>query len=324
MERMKRFSRSVFLSLTILLTVLAFAGISSSAEKFPSREITIIVPYTAGGPTDLTTRALIEYLRKEFSVPVVAENRPEANSVKGVVDVYKAKPDGYTLLANLVTRNAQMEVVYKPPYKILDMTYLAAFGTSPMYVVVREDSPYKKLKDLVEASKKKSLNCSVAGMGSMQHLGAMILKREVGVDLEVVPFKGSAPAMMALLGGNVDLATMEELTVVLQKEKVRVLAIFFGKRSESFPNVPTFKELGYDVPIPDPVLGIVGPPGLPEDIRKILSDALVKAIKNPEFISKLEKIGYTGIYLSGPEYHAAAETSYKLVEGYKDIFMEKK
>jgi len=324
MKAMKGFRWSVLFSFIVVLILSAYGGISSSAEKFPSREIIIVVPYAAGGVTDLSTRALAEYLKKELGVPVVVENRPEAASVKGIVDVYKAKPDGYMLLANTIARFAQMEVAYKTPYKILDMTYLAAFVGSPMYVVVREDSPYRKLQDLAEASKKKSLNCSITGVGGITHLGAMVLKKKVGVDLEVVPFKGSAPAIMALLGGNVDLTTLDELTVLLHKEKVRILAIFSDKRSEKCPDVRTFKELGYDVPAPNPATGICGPPGLPGEISKILSDGLVKAIKNPEFIAKSEKTGNTPIYLSGPEFRIAAETSYKLMEEYKDILVEKK
>jgi tripartite-type tricarboxylate transporter receptor subunit TctC len=130
--------------------------------------------------------------------------------------------------------------------------------------------------------------------------------------------------MMALLGGNVDVICVEDLTTSLQKEKVRPLGISSPKRSPKFPNVPTFQELGFDVPVMNSLQGITGPPGLPEEIRKVLSDALAKAIKNPELMKKIDALGANPIYMTGPEFSAAATTSYKLVEEYKDLFIETK
>jgi tripartite-type tricarboxylate transporter receptor subunit TctC len=177
---------------------------------------------------------------------------------------------------------------------------------------------------LVDASKKKSLNCGLPGMGSLAHLQAMVLKKKVGMDFEIVPFKGGAPNMMALLGGNVDFICIDDLTTSLQKDKVRSLGISSGKRSPKFPTVPTFKELGFDMPVMNSLQGITGPPNLPEDIRKVLSDAMERAIKNPEFIKKTDTLGPTPVYMAGPEFKAAGTASYKLVDEYKELFVEKK
>ena len=308
----------------VALVFLLWAGPGSTAERFPSREIVIIVPYQAGSSTDLATRILAEYLRKDLNTPVVVENRAEANGVKGVVDVYKAKPDGYTLLCNLFPRNAQMEIVYKAPYKILELSYLFAFQRQDMLLAVMKDSPYKTVKDLIEASKQKPLNCSIGGMGSRSHLVAMMLKRKMGMEFEVVPFKGNAPAVTALLGGHVDLSTADDIAVLQHKDKLHLMAIFHDERTSKFPDVPTFKELGYEFPIVSAFHGIAGPPGLPEEIRKTLSDALAKVIKNPEFSNKIDKLGATPIMKSGAEFRAMAESSYKVVEEYKDVFREEK
>ncbi len=324
MNRSKRMGEAVLLSVIVVFSAIMVAGVSSGAEKFPSREIVVVVPFPAGGPQDLGARVATEFLQKELKVPVVVENRPEAGSVKGVLDVYKAKPDGYLLLSTLFPRYGQTEIVYKAPYKILEMTYLAAFNQSDQLLVVSSDSPYKTLKDLIEASKKKSLNCGLPGMGSLGHLNAMVIKKKVGIDFEIVPFKGGAPNMMALLGGNVDFICVDDLTTSLQKDKVRPLGISSPKRSPKFPNVPTFKELGFDMPVMNSLQGITAPPGLPEESRKLLSDALTKAIKNPEFIKKTDALGPTPIYMAGPEFKAAATASYKLVEEYKDLFIEAK
>jgi tripartite-type tricarboxylate transporter receptor subunit TctC len=315
-------------SITFLLVnfFIALAG-SQAAEKFPSREITMIVQFAPGGSVDLTARVLAEHLKKELGVPVVVENRSEAGGVKGALDVYKAKSDGYTLLANLLPRNAQTEIIYKPPFKILEMTPLAGFHKMYQLVAVQKDSPHKTLKDLIDASKKKSLNAAITGMGSGSHLLAMILKRKLGMNLEVVPFKGSAPAITALLGGNADFAPSDILTAYLHKDKLRALAVFSEKRLAKFPDAPTIKELGYATVDPEAAVstqGISGPPALPPETRNILSEALARAIKNPELVERVEKMGPNILYLSGPEFHAVAQSSFKLVEEYKDIFQEQK
>ncbi len=321
---MKRRNGFVLLSFLAVLSVLMVAGVGLGAEKFPSREIIVVVPFPAGGPQDLPARVVAEFLQKELKVPVVVDCRPEAGSIKGILDVYKAKPDGYLLLSTLFPRYSQTEIVYKTPYKILEMTYLAAFNQQDQLIVVTSASPYKTLKDLIEASKKKFLNCGLPGMGSLAHLNAMVLKKKAGFDFEIVPFKGGAPNMMALLGGNVDFICIDELTTSLQKDKVRGLGISSEKRSPKFPNVPTFKELGLDMPVLSALQGITGPPHLPEEIRKVLSDGLERTIKNPEFMKKIEALGPTPVYMAGPEFKAAGTASYKLVEEYKELFVETK
>jgi tripartite-type tricarboxylate transporter receptor subunit TctC len=315
-------------SITFLLVSLFIVlAESPAAEKFPSREITMVVQFAPGGSVDLTARVLAEHLKKELGVPVVVENRSEAGGVKGALDVYKARPDGYTLLANLLPRNAQTEIIYKPPYKILEMTALAGFHKMYQLVAVQKDSPHKTLKDLIDASKKKSLNAAITGMGSGSHLLAMILKRKLGINLEVVPFKGSAPAITALLGGNADFAPTDVLTAHLHKDKLHPLVVFSEKRLAKFSDVPTIKELGYvnvDAEAAVSIQGISGPPGLPPETRKILSDALARAINNPELVDRVEKMGPSILYLSGPEFHAVAKSAFNLVEEYKDIFQEQK
>ncbi|OGP62766.1 MAG: hypothetical protein A2169_13175 [Deltaproteobacteria bacterium RBG_13_47_9] len=324
MKRRKRGIYTLSLGLIAIWTFLTFTGISFAAEKFPSREIIIVIQYKAGGPIDLITRVLAEYLKKELGVPIIVENRIEGAAIKGLLDVYRAKPDGYTLLANLLPRNAQMEIVYKAPYKILELTYLPAFYKLEGFLIVNSESPYKTLKDLIEASKKKSLNAGTCGQGSRSHLEMMLLKKKVGVDLEVVPFNGCAPSMMALLGGHIDLMASEAPAMLLQGGKIRPLAIYSDQRHKKFPGVPTFKELGYDLPAEYTMYGLSGPPGMPEDICKILTDAMSRALKNPELIKKFEDMGAPPIYLSGPEFHAVVKSMYKLIEEYKDIFIEKK
>ena len=324
MNRYKLLTQWVLGGLISVSSILATATTAPAAEKFPSREIVVTVSQAAGGSSDLTARLVAEYLKKDLGVPVIVENNTDAGGAKGIMDIYRGKPDGYSLLANLLPRNAQTEVVYKVPYKILELTYIAAYLKQYQFVTVGKDSPYKTLKDLAEASKKRRLNCSITGMGSLSHLDAILLEQKIGIKVDVVPFKGGAPAMLALLGGNVDLTTVEDFQVLLHREKVRPLAIFSEDRSQKFPDVPTLKELGYyNVPATSSVLGISGPPGLPDEIRKILTDSLTKTIKNPEFSSKIEKMGPTCIFMSGSEFHAVAESFYKLIQEYKDMLLEK-
>jgi tripartite-type tricarboxylate transporter receptor subunit TctC len=326
MRRMKGFSGSMLFGLMVVLIVLASAGASSSAEKFPSREIAIMAPTAPGGMFEMTGRVLAEYLRKELGVPVIIECRPEAAGIKGILDVFNAKPDGYMLFVNSDFRNALQGILLNPPYKILDSTYLGAYQGGSLQVSVSKGSPYKTLEDLKEASKKKSLNCSLAAIGSFGHWGAIILKKIVGVNLEVVPFKGGPQQMTAVLSGNVDLTVADDLATQQFIEKIRLLAITTENRSKKFPGVPTFKELGYDLPggAGETYQGLNGPPGLPEEVRKILSDALEKVVKNPEFIDKIEKMGMDPIYMPGPKQRIVAENFAKIAREYKDMFVEKK
>jgi tripartite-type tricarboxylate transporter receptor subunit TctC len=319
MQRKKGFA---WLGFLVVLSVLIGAGSCLAAEKFPSREIIIVVPFPAGGPQDFGARVLAEYmnLTKELGVNVLVENRPEAAAVKGILDVYKAKPDGYLLLSTLFPSFAQKEVVYNSPYKILDMTYLAAFNQSDQFVVVNSTSPYKTFKDLVEASKKKSLNCGTSVIGSLSHLTALVVKQKTGINYEIVPFKGSAPNIMALLGDNVDLINVEDLTLSQQGDKVRPLGISSDKRSPKFPSVPTFKELGFNVPVMNSLQGISGPPGLPDEVINTLTSVLNKAIHNPAFIKKINEAGAGPIYMNAAEFKAAAKSAYALIDEYKAVF----
>jgi tripartite-type tricarboxylate transporter receptor subunit TctC len=310
------------LSLMTVLSVSVLMGVNNAADKFPSKEITIVVAFSAGGPADITTRLLAEPLSKELGVPVIVENIPEASGVKGITKVYRAEPDGYTLLHTLFPRHAQTEIVYKAPYKILDMTYLAGYLKDDMYVIVRKESPYKTYVDLMNASKKKSLNCAISGFGSMAHLCALEMKKSMGLNMEVVPFKGSAPAVIAVLGGHVDFGTDNEPSLLTHREELRPLLIFSDKRSEKFPDVPTFKENGFVVTDIHPAMGITGPPGLPAEIQRILSDALARAIKTPSFVSRINKISTHG-YMSGAEFRSVGVSLYQLVNDYKDIFKKK-
>lgn len=305
------------------LTLYGGLGSAAAAERFPSREIVMIIQFSPGGNTDVNARILAPYLQKELGVPVVVENRPEAGGVKAITDVYRARPDGYTLLLNVFPQNAQKELLFAVPFKILEFTYLAGFTRSDMFISVGKDSPFKTLKDLIEFSKKKSLNVSVSQLGSSGHLNAMILKKRVGVDLEVVPYPGEAQAVTALLGGHVDVLSSTDTTVWLQKERVRPLVVLSAKRTPRFPEVPTLKELGYDI-MSDSQVGLSGPPGLPSGVHKVLSDALAKAIQNPEVAAKLQAAGSVLYYAPGSEFHAAAKAAYNLVIEYKDIFQEQK
>lgn len=319
---MKDRKKVLWLGILVIFTVLTAVGTGAAADTFPSREIIIVVPFSAGGPQDTGARILAEYINQtgELGVKVIVENRPGAGAVKGILDVYKAAPDGYLLLSTLFPSFAQKEVVYNAPYKILDMTYLAAFNQSDQFIVVNSTSPYKSLKDLVEASKKKSLNCGTSVIGSLSHLTALVIKKKAGINYEMVPFKGSSQNIMALLGDNVDCITIEDLTMSRQGTKVRPLGISSDKRSPRFPDVPTFKEFGFEVPVMNSLQGISGPPGLPDNVAKILMRVLDKAIHNPDFIKKIEGVGAGPMYMNAAEFKAAAEASYAMINEYKDFF----
>ena len=309
----------------LLITgAMLFVGASiAAAQSFPSTEITVVVPYQPGGSVDLSARLIAESMQKQFKVPVIVENRSEAGGMTAIGNVYRGKPDGYTLLATNLPAHIQPEVVYKSPFKLLDLTYIGGFVRVDMLLVVKKDAAYQTLKDVVEASKKKSMNASITSMGSLGHLTLLSLKKQAGLQVEGIPFRGNVPATTALAGGNVDISVLDEIIVGLHSDKIRAIASFSETRLPKYPQAPTAKELGYDISGYS-LIGYTAPPGTPESVRRVLADAVAKAVNDAEVSAKAEKLGVTVHYIPGAEFLAAARRFHSVVSESKDLFVEKK
>ncbi len=261
------------------------------ALDFPKKPILVVVPYMAGGTTDLATRGLAEAAKKHFGQPVIVENRPGGGSAIGVGSIVGKDPDGY-LLSVAVEGLHRTSYINKLSFDtVKDVTPIMQFCGYIFGIWVKADSPFKTLKDLIDYAKVNpgKITYMASGIGGGGHIATEELAYHAGVKFTLVPSKGDAEATTALLGGHIDVgACTSGLVPLLKAGKVRLLAIYTEKRAEMLPNIPTATEFGYKVAHNNPIT-ILGPKGMPKDILKALHYGFRKAIDEPSFRATLEK-----------------------------------
>jgi len=309
---MRRGKKWVLPSLVFAIIILLLSGWSDqvqSQEKYPTRAIDIIVPFSPGGSTDLATRVVADYLKKKWGVPVNVINKPGGNTVPACLDLYSAVPDGYTLLADNNSSSSMLEIAVKNlPLKIMDRTFIAVTTITPMMLIVPSTSPIKSLKDLEAEAKKNPENLTWASVGGTagQDVVTRQFLKAIGVDVlktRPVMVVGGAQAVVLTAGGHVVLGSGSPSTAIpaIRGGTVRALAITSRTRYPDLPNVPTFKELGYPTVNYLWWIGISGPPKLPSYIFDIWDKTSQEMLKDPEIISKLGKVGTIPFYLNARE-----------------------
>lgn len=282
---------------------------ADALAQYPERPITIVVPYPAGGVTDLTARALADSLSRHLPQPAVVLNRPGAGATIGGGAVASAAPDGYTLgffpLAAAVPEVFRFR--YTAPYSTTDLKPIAAVAATAMSFAVKADSPLQSMKDVVELAKKS--NGLMIGTPGPQTLPSMIMvqmsKRE-GVKLEDAAFGGDAKTLPALLGGHIQVGAIDyaALKSSVEAGKIRVLAVCTESRVDFLPNVPTVQELGYPLPYVSS-LGLFGPKALPPDLVKKLEELVARITREPEFINKMKSLSIQTAYKNSAAYEQA-------------------
>jgi tripartite-type tricarboxylate transporter receptor subunit TctC len=293
--------------------------VSGFAADFPKKPITIVVNQPAGDGVDLTTRVFAQSLQEQFKVPIIVQNITEGGGMKGVQMVFEAKPDGYTLLANLGTRNIQGELVYRAPYKILEFTSIIGLTKVSMGVAARKEAPFNTLSELKALSQKKPISAGTSGVGSLAHFLFLRLKEEGGISMEAIPFRGHSPSATALMGGHIDISVISCSYAVIDLDRLKLICTFGRERSEFFPNFPTALEQGYNITVED-TTGILAPPKLPKEIATFLETAFAKAISTPEVKEKLKRLGRILSKSSGEAYHKELMETYSSVDKYKAVF----
>ncbi len=288
--------------------LLLFAS-SSALAQFPERPIQLMVAFPAGGSTDIGARVVASIAEKILGKPMVVVNRGGAGGQVGWTELARAKPDGYYLgYINLPATNT---VVLDPERK-------ANFGVDafqpiinqvldPGIIWVRADSPYKTLKDLVDAAKKSpnTVRAATTGILSDDHLAILMMEEAApGAIFRIVHLAGGTDQLKEVLGGNVDCAfdNVGSVAPRARAGELRVLAVMDHQRSKFLPDVPTTKELGYPTVISSSTRGIAAPKGLPPAVLKALEAALKKAMEDPEHIQKLEAAGLAVKIMVGAEY----------------------
>ena len=283
------------------------------AAGYPDRLITFICPWPAGGTADVTMRALCQVAAKQLGQTIVVDNRTGASGMLGLKALATAKPDGYTIgqIPISVTRFAQLGTVQIDPLK--DLSYIARTSGQTFGIAVRTDAPWKTLKDFVAAAKATpgKLTYGSAGIGGATHVGMEEFALAAGIQLNHIPYKGGAPALQDLLGGQIDaLADSSSWTPHVKAGKLRLLATWGEKRSNDFPDVPTLRDQGFNVVVDAPN-GIGAPKGLDPAVAQRLRDAFKVAAASPEFAAACEKIDAPLMYLDAPDYEKYVAAAYK-------------
>ena len=288
------------------LTLAMGAGMAHAA--YPERPITMIVPWGAGGGTDATARMIAALLEKELDNPVNVVNRTGGNGVVGHMAIAKAKPDGYTL-GMLTVEIATMKHLGLTTITPADYTPLALMNEDPAGVTVSATSEYKDMKSLMEAIKANpgKLKASGTGQGGIWHIAIAGLVNKAGLPPNSVPFvpsNGSAPAMLELVAGGIDIVptSLPEARSMIDAGKAKPLAIMSKERSPMYPDVPTLKETTGNEWTVGVWRGIAGPKGLPDDVTAKLEAALKKVNESKEFRDFMSKRGFGVAYANSKDY----------------------
>lgn len=305
MSLRQRISALACLVAAIAVTIgLAGCGSTAPQQKYPTRDLTLLIGWAPGASLDQAGRALAEATQKHFGQPIVPQNVAGAGGGIALAQLAQAKPDGYTIVitaAGVVTQPHLEDVTYKPLEDFIPFMQVAGY---PVVYVVRADSPYKTLKDLVDYGKANpgKIRFGASGIGSTIHLTGELFARAAGIQITNVPFNSAAEGVAGVIGGNLDAAADSPGTIVahLQEGRLRALAISTPERYKLLPNIPTFKEQGYAV---DGFWwwDLAAPKGTPDSVIQTLDAAFQKGMKDEPFTTWIEKTRNAVVYLGRQE-----------------------
>jgi tripartite-type tricarboxylate transporter receptor subunit TctC len=293
----------------LLAAVLCALGGIAQAQPFPTRPVTLIVPWPAGGSTDIGMRALASATEKHLGQPIVIENRPGAAGTLGPSNMAaNARPDGYTV-AQLPITVFRIPFIQKTTFDpAKDFTYVIHVTGYTFGVVVKADAPWKTFQELLDYAKANpgKLNYGTPGAGSSLHITMEQIAKLKGIKWTQVPFKGVADSMNALLGGHIDVtADSTGWAGAVDGGQARLLVTWGANRTRNWPNVPTLREVGIDMVSNSP-FGIGGPKGIDPAVVKILHDAFRKGMEEQSYKDSMAKLDQEAYYLDTAAYHAFA------------------
>jgi tripartite-type tricarboxylate transporter receptor subunit TctC len=296
----------VFGFLFILVPVFSFA------QQYPTKPINVLVGFAPGGTMDISTRVLASKAEKFLGQPFIISNNGGGGGSVALGIVAKERPDGYYLAGCTSTGLIRIPQFRPVPYKLEDFIPIMHFGAPQTGLVVKADSPWKTLRELVEYAKKNpgKVTYSSTGVGSPMHLAMEYVAKQEGIQWTHVPYPGSTPALTALMGGHVTAQSgSTEWIPQVKAGEVRLLATHGEKRMKIFPDVPTFRELGYDF-INETVFMAAAPKGTPSPIVKKLEEAFHKAMDDPEFIQTMERMEIEITYRNSEDTKKYLEEAY--------------
>ncbi len=290
----------------VVLSVALVFGFSMAAiaADFPTKPINLIIQYPAGGSTDITARAMASGAKKFLGQPVICENKPGGGGTVGVALVATKPADGYTI--GIITSSPTMayhmgKLNFHP---VNDLTDIIRWANYLFGIVVRSDSQWKTMKDLIQYAKEnpKKLTYGSPGVGTPPHLAMEELSMVAGIQLTHMPYKGIAENNAALLGSHIDVVSDSSgWAPLVDAGKFRLLATWGEQRCTRYPQVPTIKEVGYNV-VARSHLGVIGPKGMAKPVVAKLHDAFKKALDEPEFVEAMKKFDMNTYYLNSENY----------------------
>ncbi len=296
------------LAVSVFFLLMA-VGVSCFAAEYPTKPITLLVAYPAGGETDIGGRIVGAIAEKDLGQPIIVVNKGGAGGQIGWTELAKQKPDGYYIgFVNLPSLNTHvLDPERKATFTLDSFVPIINQVVDPVCFYVKPDSPYKTFKDVLDDAKKRpgKITASTTGILSNEHLGILLLQEAAKVKFRMVHFDGSSQILTALMGGQVDIGVDNvggAWTSRVKAGQCRPLVVMEKERSKFYPNTPTTVEQGYPKVLMSSSRGIVGPKGIPEPILKKLQAVFKKAMEQPDHIEKMEKAGLAVKIMVGEEY----------------------
>lgn len=313
-SRPAHFNRRQILSAAAAVAAPALLPMHAFAQdKFPNRPIKLIAPWPAGGSSDGVMRAFAESASKTLGVPVIIENKPGVGGTLGAAAMVGAAPDGYTL-TQLPLGIYRLPHMQKMPFDpVQDISHIVCLTGYTFGIACTADAPFKTLKEMVAYAKANpgKLEYGHTGTGTTPHLAIEEFSEKAGIQLNPIPFKGSAEIMQAILGGHIRMMSgTTEFAPHVQSGKLRLLATLGSNRNKAFPDVPTVKESGWDT-ITESPFGIGGPKGMDPAVVKVLHDAFKKTLDDAKVQETLDKFFMPTVYMSTADYTAYGERTFK-------------
>ncbi len=292
--------------LVVIILSIVWPTFSLAQDIFPSRPIHVVVGWAPGGSTDLGVRIVAGQVSNELGVSLIILNKPGGGGLVGSEFVRQSKPDGYTLFGASLGIVTIPILDPKAPYKITDFDPICLHDTQANVIAVRNESPFKSIKEVIDFAKKNpgKLSYGSSGIGSTSHFFGELFKQSIGLELTHVPFKGDSPILAALVGGHVDLgiSTLPGAHSLMKGEKIRGLVLGSKEKSPDFPDIPAIDEIGYPGATVESWHGFLGPEGIPKPVMEKLSVAIEKAIKHPSVQVLLKQVGLVPAYMNATEF----------------------
>ncbi len=301
---------------TALFAVFAIlAAATNAVAAYPEKPIQLIVPYSAGGSTDVLARALAQVAPKYLSQPLVVVNKPGGGAIPGRVDVVRSKPDGYTVLFGWGSGEDLVVPHERPlPYDLFkDLETVCRISVHSIVLAVPANSPYKTLADLVKAGKTKEyMTAAVSTKGGSVDITFLLFAKAAGIKVTTIPGSGGSDAITKLVGGHVDFGGGHPSEVLphIKAGRLRALAVAFEKRDASIPDVPTFRESGYDVVTAGSVKGMAVAKGTPKEVINYLEKKFKEISEDAEFQKIMKDIGQPVMYQNAEEYKVWFKQAY--------------